>query len=332
MTNVFLEGAEALGRSPELLYAPHPTFDGRRLTLDRVEVVRQVRAGIRLAERARAGSSLWLAATIATNGWTAVRSGRPYSAWLATSLADEWAARARGLDPLRKLSDRLNAPALRVLERRVIRGATRVYGISPASAESIAAAGSLDPVGVGVLPIPVDVERFAPEEDERWLERLSSPVVAFVGRADDPRKNLRLLLDALPSIPDARVQLIGRPPAAVPPRVEALGHVASVAEHVRRATLLVLPSWQEGFGIVAAEALAAGVPVVTTPSGGPEALVRESGGGVVLGSFEPDELAATVTELLGDAARLVAMRRSGRDYVAREHSPERFRSLLAEIL
>src|SRR5687768_15921669 len=85
-TDAFLEGARALGREPELLYAPHPTFDGRRATLDKLEAIRQLRAGSRLAERARAARSLWVASTIATNGLAAVRSGRAYRCWLGTSL------------------------------------------------------------------------------------------------------------------------------------------------------------------------------------------------------------------------------------------------------
>jgi glycosyltransferase involved in cell wall biosynthesis len=322
--DAFLDGARALGREPELLYVPHPTFDGRRLTVDKVEAIRQLRAGRRLVERARTARSLWVAVTIATNGLAAVRSGRPYRCWLGTSLDDEWAARAHGLDPARRLAQRLNAPPLRAIERKVIRGAERVYATSPSSRASIATAGGLDEDAIGILPIPIDVDRFAPEPDERWRERLGAPTIVFVGRADDPRKNVQLLLDALPAIrarvPGVRLQLIGSPP------------VPSVAEALREASLFVLPSWQEGFGIAAAEALASGVPVVTTPSGGPEELVRESGGGTVLGSFGAEELAAAVVGLLGDAATLVRMRRSGREHVVREHSPERFRSLLAEAL
>jgi glycosyltransferase involved in cell wall biosynthesis len=331
-TEAFLAGARELGRAPELAYVPHPTFDGRRLTPDRVEAIRQVRGARALAARAREAQDLWAATTIATNAHAAVRSRRPYSVWLGTSLDDEWSARARGLDPLRRASDRISAPLLRRLERAVIRGAERVYATSPASRAAVAAAGGLDGEAVGILPIPVDVERFTPEDEERWLERLEAPLLVFVGRADDPRKNLPLLLEALPRIPGARLRLVGRAPASLPPGVEALGHVPSLPEALREATLLVLPSWQEGFGIVAAEALASGVPVVTTPCGGPEALVRESGGGVVLGSFAADELAATVTRLLGDAATLARMRRSGREHVVREHSPERFRTLLAAAL
>ena len=151
---------------------------------------------------------------------------------------------------------------------------------------------------MGILPIPVS--GFEPAPDEEWRATLEHPVLAFVGRADDTRKNIGLLLDALPEIPNSRALLVGAAPAVVPDRVEATGPVPSVAVHLRRATLFVLPSWQEGFGIAAAEALASGLPVVTTPSGGPEALVRDSGGGVVLEGFSPGELAETVRGLLAD--------------------------------
>lgn len=331
----FVSGAQALGRTPELLFSPHPTFDGRRLTADRLESVRHLRAGVRFTRQAREAHDLWVVATIATNGWAAARSGRPYDAWLATSLDDEWSARARGLDPLRRLSDRVNAPLLRRLERQVIRGARRLYVTSPASREPIAAAGGLPLDQVRYLPVPVDVDAFAPEEDSAWFARLDAPVLAFVGRADDPRKNVRLLLEALPliraAVPGTRLRLIGRPPAGpLPEGVEAAGFVDELAPVLRASSLFVLSSWQEGFGIVAAESLSSGVPVVTTPSGGPESLVHDSGGGAVLGSFAPEELAATVTALLGDTATLARMRRSGREYVVREHSSERFRTLLAE--
>ena len=60
--------------------------------------------------------------------------------------------------------------------------------------------------------------------------------------------------------------------------------------------------------------------------------MRESGGGVVLSGFTPEELATTVRDLLADPAGLAEMRRRGREYVAREHSPARLRELLAEAL
>ena len=119
--------------------------------------------------RAGTAGSLWVAVTIATNGLAAVRSGRPYRCWLGTSLDDEWAARARGLDPARRLAQRLNAPLLRPIERRVIRGAERVYATSPASRRAVARRGGLDEASIGILPIPVDVERFTPEPDDDWL-------------------------------------------------------------------------------------------------------------------------------------------------------------------
>ncbi len=60
--------------------------------------------------------------------------------------------------------------------------------------------------------------------------------------------------------------------------------------------------------------------------------MRDSGGGRVLSGFAVEELAETISALLEDVATLRRMRAAGREYVVREHSPDRFRSLLADAL
>ena len=333
LMDAFLAAARALGRDPELIYVPHPRFSGGGRTLDRVEALRLARGARLLAPRLRAAKPLWVVAALAQHGYAAVRAGRPYACWLATSLADEGSGRVRWLSPSRRLAAIANAPLLARFEREVLRGATHVFGISPASRRSLAAAGGLPEDRVGILPLPVDVERFAPEPEERWLERLERPVLAFVGRGDDPRKNVGLALEAFVlvrrRVPTATLRLIGpRPPQALPEGVEALGELASIAEPLRECALLLLPSRQEGFGLVAAEALAAGVPVVSTPSGGPEELLGRSGAGVVTSGWETQELADATVTLLGDPSGLLERRRSGIEFVRREHAP----SVLADRL
>jgi glycosyltransferase involved in cell wall biosynthesis len=122
------------------------------------------------------------------------------------------------------------------------------------------------------------------------------------------------------------------PRRALPANVTAAGFVDDVAGAIRDCTLLVIPSRQEGFGITAAQALAAGVPVVSTPCGGPEHLLRESGGGVVLTGFAPEELASAIATLVEDRDRLAAMRSGGRAYVEREHGVPTFEARLADLM
>ncbi len=325
LVQAFLAAAVSLGRTPELHHGRMPS---RSRPFD---AANQVAFGRRVAPLIGDASDVWVVATSASTGYGAALSGRPYSAWLATGHEDEWVGRRPGLPASRRFAIRVNAPTLRRLERRVLTGARRVFGISPSSARSVASAGGLAEGSVGVLPIPVDLDQFTPSPE--WKATLANPVLVFVGRANDPRKNVGLLLDSLERLPGVRLLLVGeRPDGPLPERVEATGFVPTIVPSLHRGTLFVLPSHQEGFGLVAAEAMAAGLPIVTTPSGGPEALVRESGGGVVLSGFTPDELARSVRDLLADPTGLGEMRRRGREYIAREHSPERLRELLAEAL
>jgi glycosyltransferase involved in cell wall biosynthesis len=325
MIDAFLAGARALGRTPHAISPGFvPALDGPH----------QAWAAHRIGRVARAAKSLWVVAAVSPYGAGAARARRPYACWIATSLADEWPSRVHELSAARRISHELNAPFLSRLERETLTAASAVYAISPASRDALKHASGRE--DVGILPLPVDVARFAPEPDDRWTARLDSPTVMFLGRADDPRKNVRLLLDAWPAIreavPAARLVLVGRPPAVpLPEGADALGELVDVAAELRTAALLALPSLQEGFGLVAAEALACGVPVLSTPSGGPEELIRASGGGVTAG-FDVQEFADTAITLLQNPDQLLAMRGRGRPYVEREHSPEVFRQRLAELL
>lgn len=354
----FWHAATALGREPRLVFLSRthavsllrrsfvtspqrdvePPFEGVGLpsAFPELDAPSQLLGAYGIARTARTARSLWVVSTTASYGYGATLSRAGYGAWIGTALADEWAGRRRGLALSRRIALRANAPALLRLERAVLRSARLLYATSPYSRAALAEAAKLELDRIRVLPIPVDGERFAPAPDATWLARLEEPVLAFVGRADDPRKNLPLLLNAFESVrarlPRARLRLVGRPPAhaiTLPAGVEVAGEVTSVADELRAASLFVLPSWQEGFSIVVAEALAAGVPVVSTPCGGPEDLLRQSGGGAVLSSFSAEELASTVLELLARPGALAEMRRRGRAHVADEHSPARFRERLA---
>lgn len=344
--DAFWSASLELDRRPELLYIAHPTLSDRdpggyrdpgvRGLVRHVDAANQLTGGLRLALRARAARSQWVVATTASHGWAAHRSGRPYAAWIATSLDDEWRGRRLWLSPSRRLALAVNAPVLRRLERTTLRGARIVCATSPTARAGIAAAAGIDPERVRVLPIPVDLDRFTPLPEGEWRENLARPVLAFVGRGDDPRKNVGLLLDALPLIrrrvPEARLLLVGRPPAGpLPEAVHAAGFVDSVGDAIRGAALLVVPSRQEGFGLLAAEALACGVPVLSTPCGGPEEMIRRSGGGRVLESLEAEELAEAAAELLEAPEELAAMRTRGRVYVEAELAPSRFRQRLSQL-
>jgi glycosyltransferase involved in cell wall biosynthesis len=344
--SAFWNAATELGRDPHLLYLSraarrrgphaeeHPPFRGTAFPspVRELDGLSQLLAARQMAGAARSARSLWVVAASAPYGLAAARSGRPYACWLATGLESEWASRRPELPPSRRAALAVNAPLLRRFERDVVRGARLVFTISPSSRDELAVATGRD--DVDWLPIPVDVERLRPAPDEQWLARLDAPTILFVGRGADPRKNVRLLLEALPLIrrqlPGATLRLVGEPPnGPLPAGATAVGPVRDLAAELRNASLFVLPSLQEGFGIVVAEAFACGVPAIVTPCGGPEALVRGSHGGRVLDGFGSQELAESVVSILEDRRRLTEMRHAARAYVEQEHAPARLRERLA---
>ena len=177
--------------------------------------------------------------------------------------------------------------------------------------------------------------------------------ILSVGRFDDPRKDVRLLLDAydrlcraMPGAPE--LVLVGRAPGAadlaylatlpIAGRVRVVTDVALdvLAEWYRGATLFVLSSEEEGFGMVILEAMASGVPVVATDCGGPAVTVipGETGWRTPVG--DAPALAEAMERVLADPAEARRMGEAARAKVERDFTLEvagdRFLAVYDELL
>lgn len=143
---------------------------------------------------------------------------------------------------------------------------------------------------VRYAPPGIDADAFVPLAERT----LTGPgYILCVGRLADPRKNVGLLLEAyalLPAAFRADIELVlagsSSPGGTFWKRAEALGvrdrvrYVArpsleELAELYRRARVFALTSDEEGLGVVILEAMASGVPVVSTRSGGPDGILTE---------------------------------------------------------
>jgi phosphatidylinositol alpha-mannosyltransferase len=133
--------------------------------------------------------------------------------------------------------------------------------------------------------------------------RAERPTIVYSGSPAEPRKRLGLLIDAFRVLreqhPNARLQLAGRrePGFAIelPAGVEWVegDHTPVLARTLASAHVAVLPAVGEAFGLVLAEALAAGTPVVAANAGGPGEFVTPAVGRL----FQPDDRDSLVAAL-----------------------------------
>jgi len=202
---------------------------------------------------------------------------------------------------------------------------------------SAALASTLKRIGVTtetvVIPNGVDTATLGPGEKGAAAESLgldpARPRLLFAGNFV-PVKGIDCLIDAMPAVldrfPGCELVLLGASPGIKDrgkyrERIAGAGveRAVIIRDRVPRerfpawvhaCDLLVLPSIREGFGLVAAEALACGRPVVSTFSGGPEDIVLE-GMGELVEPKNPDALAGAIVRVLHgsdimDAGKLAA--------------------------
>lgn len=201
--------------------------------------------------------------------------------------------------------------AYRLAPRRLRRAVADsvITAVSPVAARVLPAAFG----AVEIVPNGVDVAGF-PQTD-----KVAGRVV-FLGR-DEPRKGLDVLLHAWPAVraqvPDAELVVLGARRADTVEGVQYLGRVdeAVKREVLGSAAVYVAPNTGgESFGIVVAEAMAAGAAVVASDV--PAFTAVLGGTGVTFPVGDSSRLADEVTRLLDDPAEAVRVGTACRERAA----------------
>lgn len=206
---------------------------------------------------------------------------------------------------------------MRPFDVRLFRAALRRSSAAVALSRASAAA-TREHLGaaVGVLPPGVRLDRFPLEASAR-----TGPArILYSADASDPRKRADLVFAAMPhvleALPDARLQLSspGDPSAALAELGEhrqgveeviddlGTGTLDDVPGRYRAASVTVLPSRHEAFGLALVEALASGTPVVCTDDGGMPEIVDDPAIGRVVAPGDPRALAHAIVEVVALAA------------------------------
>lgn len=165
-------------------------------------------------------------------------------------------------------------------------------------------------VGARVIPNGVDLTRFGPHRGSGG-EHAGTRVLA-IGRLV-PQKGFDVLVAALPD--GMHLDIVGEGPWRVGhPRVRFLGRREDVPDLLANADILAVPSRWEGFGLAAAEGLAAGIAVVASDVDGLREVVGDAGLLVAPGEAAP--LNGALRRLAADPSLRRALGERGRARVA----------------
>jgi D-inositol-3-phosphate glycosyltransferase len=238
-------------------------------------------------------------------------------------------------------------PSARIIgEEQVVEAADMLIASTDVEAKQLVNLYDADPGRVDVVHPGVDLAVFRPRDTSAAREAVGLPhdahVVLFAGRLQPlkaPDVLLRAVALLLDETPDLRARLVV--PVVGGPSGTGLEHPESLAELAAElgiddvvrfvppapapelavwyaaASVVAVPSYNESFGLVAAEALATGTPVVAAAVGGLSTVVVTEQNGLLLDSHEPRDWAAALRRVLLDDALRARLSEGARARAAR---------------
>ena len=221
-------------------------------------------------------------------------------------------------------------PAVRLIgEEQVVEAADMLIANTDSEAKQLIELYDADPGRVEVVHPGVDLAVFAPRSQAAARARVGLPpdahVLVFAGRIQPlkaPDVLLRAVALLLEESPELRsrlvVPVVGGPSGTGLEHPESLAQLATalgldgvvrfvppvpqaeLADWCAAATLVAVPSYNESFGLVAAEAQATGTPVLAAAVGGLTTVVRDGVSGLLVDSHSDRDWANAIRRVITD--------------------------------
>ena len=228
----------------------------------------------------------------------------------------------------------------RGIERVLARRTDRIVAISPRLREDILAMGIGRPERVEVIPLGLDLERFRVPPPARLREELGvasgTPLLGIVGRLV-PIKDHPTLFRAMALLEDGKI-----PPHLVvvcdgelreklrrlacdlylASRIHFLGWRGDLETILSELDVVICSSRNEGTPVALIEAMAAGVPVLSTDVGGVGDVVTHGETGWLVSPGDPAVLAEAIRHLLAEPALRARLAMAGRAVALERHGVE----------
>ncbi|MEP1471435.1 MAG: glycosyltransferase family 4 protein [Halieaceae bacterium] len=219
------------------------------------------------------------------------------------------------------------------MQKKVVKQLHNIVTVSDCSRQDIARDFGLQPAGISLVYNGIDTAEFRPLSDvTRRPKRLMA-----TASADAPLKGLRYLLRAYAQLlsrhPDLELLLVSKPQPGgkteqlvaslgIGDKVQFVNGISTedMVRYYAEATIAVVPSVYEGFGLPAGEAMACGVPVVSTDGGALPEVVGDAG--VIVPAKSAEALATAIEALLADPEQRRVMGEAGRRRIEEKFSWE----------
>jgi glycosyltransferase involved in cell wall biosynthesis len=262
----------------------------------------------------------------------------PFIAWCASDIVGDRFARQASMSVLRRNLDRMIiTPYLQKLENDIINGSGRILAISLYTKTQLQRIQKSTYKSIGILPIPTDMSFFCPADHPPTTAKLG-----FAGRLTDPRKNAPLLFETLYEILKKGIEvelfITCEPSADLYSEIKRHGvsnsvnftgilSQAQLKNFYQSLDIFLISSYQEGLAIVGIEAMACGVPVISTRCGGPESYIKDSKNGHLV-DFNAKNMADQIYKLIKDRSHRDKLSKAARNSVVSEYGYKNFKNLL----